>query len=212
MVLAMLRTLDGRIELPFDYSKALSVFVNGMERQNGEVKSSNEIANFWVAVETMLTNGDIETNYDLKLYFGKSDVTAYKGSGVNRQPINYSQPLDVVYLSTSRVFKLYAKLMKGTKDNKSSIIDEGSLRHYLTAQDEYMGECVKQFRVPTRLRDNPNNGKSFTESGQQVTALQKANRSLVFNYAKLVENYGIDLNVESQVDEDSDINNIEKPY
>lgn len=212
MVLAMLRTLDGRIELPFDYSKALSVFVNGMERQNGEVKSSNEIANFWVAVETMLTNGDIETNYDLKLYFGKSDVTAYKGSGVNRQAINYSQPLDVVYLSTSRVFKLYAKLMKGTKDNKSSIIDEGSLRHYLTAQDEYMGECVKQFRVPTRLRDNPNNGKSFTESGQQVTALQKANRSLVFNYAKLVENYGIDLNVESQVDEDSDINNIEKPY
>lgn len=212
MVLAMLRTLDGRIELPFDYSKALSVFVNGMERQNGEVKSSNEIANFWVAVETMLTNGDIETNYDLKLYFGKSDVTAYKGSGVNRQPINYSQPLDVVYLSTSRVFKLYAKLMKGTKDNKSSIIDEGSLRHYLTAQDEYMGECVKQFRVPTRLRDNPNNGKSFTDSGQQVTALQKANRSLVFNYAKLVENYGIDLNVESQVDEDSDINNIEKPY
>ncbi len=212
MVLAMLRTLDGRIELPFDYSKALSVFINGMERQNGEVKSSNEIANFWVAVETMLTNGDIETNYDLKLYFGKSDVTAYKGSGVNRQPINYSQPLDVVYLSTSRVFKLYAKLMKGTKDNKSSIIDEGSLRHYLTAQDEYMGECVKQFRVPTRLRDNPNNGKSFTESGQQVTALQKANRSLVFNYAKLVENYGIDLNVESQVDEDSEINNIEKPY
>ena len=69
-----------------------------------------------------------------------------------------------------------------------------------------------QFRVPTRLRDNPNNGKSFTESGQQVTALQKANRSLVFNYAKLVESYGIDLNVESQVDEDSDINNIEKPY
>ena len=212
MVLAMLRTLDGRIELPFNYSKALSVFVNGMERQNGEVKSSNEIANFWVAVETMLTNGDIETNYDLKLYFGKSDVTAYKGSGVNRQPINYSQPLDVVYLSTSRVFKLYAKLMKGTKDNKSSIIDEGSLRHYLTAQDEYMGECVKQFRVPTRLRDNPNNGKSFTESGQQVTALQKANRSLVFNYAKLVENYGIDLNVESQVDEDSEINNTEVPY
>lgn len=212
MVLAMLRTLDGRIELPFDYSKALSVFVNGMERQNGEVKSSNEIANFWVAVETMLTNGDIETNYDLKLYFGKSDVTAYKGSGVNRQPINYSQPLDVVYLSTSRVFKLYAKLMKGTKDNKSSIIDEGSLRHYLTAQDEYMGECVKQFRVPIRLRQNPGEGREFNEGGTELRALQKANRSLVFNYAKLVENYGIDLNVESRVDEDSEINNIEKPY
>ena len=212
MVLAMLRTLDGRITLPFDYNKALSVFVNGMERQNGEVKSSNEIANFWVAVETMLTNGDIETNYDLKLYFGKSDVKCYKGSGVSRQEVCYSQPLDVVYLSTSRVFKLYAKLMKGTKDNKSSIIDEGSLRHYLTAQDEYMGECVKQFRVPIRLRQNPGEGREFNEGGTELRALQKANRSLVFNYAKLVENYGIDLNVESRVDEDSEINNIEKPY
>lgn len=212
MVLAMLRTLEGRIALPFNYDQALKVFVEGMERQNGEVKSSNEIANFWVAVETMLTNGDIETGYDLKLYFGKSDVRCHKGSGVSRQEMNYSQTYDVIYLSTSRVFKLYAKLMKGTKDSKSSIIDEGSLRHYLTAQDEYMGECVKMFKVPTRLRQNPSEGKSFTESGQALTVLQKANRSLVFNYAKLVENYGIDLNVESKMDEDNPAKDMEVPY
>lgn len=212
MVLAMLRTLEGRIALPFNYDQALKVFVEGMERQNGEVKSSNEIANFWVAVETMLTNGDIETGYDLKLYFGKSDVRCHKGSGVSRQEMNYSQTYDVIYLSTSRVFKLYAKLMKGTKDSKSSIIDEGSLRHYLTAQDEYMGECVKMFKVPTRLRQNPGEGRSFTESGQALQVLQKANRSLVFNYAKLVENYGIDLKVESKVDEDNPVNDIEVPY
>ncbi len=212
MVLAMLRTLEGRIALPFNYDQALKVFVEGMERQNGEVKSSNEIANFWVAVETMLTNGDIETGYDLKLYFGKSDVRCHKGSGVSRQEMNYSQTYDVIYLSTSRVFKLYAKLMKGTKDSKSSIIDEGSLRHYLTAQDEYMGECVKMFKVPTRLRQNPGEGRSFTESGQALQVLQKANRSLVFNYAKLVENYGIDLKVESKVDEDNPVNDVEEPY
>lgn len=212
MVLAMLRTLEGRIALPFNYDQALKVFVEGMERQNSEVKSSNEIANFWVAVETMLTNGDIETGYDLKLYFGKSDVRCHKGSGVSRQEMNYSQTYDVIYLSTSRVFKLYAKLMKGTKDSKSSIIDEGSLRHYLTAQDEYMGECVKMFKVPTRLRQNPGEGRSFTESGQALQVLQKANRSLVFNYAKLVENYGIDLNVESKVDEDNPANDVEVPY
>lgn len=212
MVLAMLRTLEGRIALPFSYDQDLKVFVEGMERQNGEVKSSNEIANFWVAVETMLTNGDIETGYDLKLYFGKSDVRCHKGSGESRQEMNYSQTYDVIYLSTSRVFKLYAKLMKGTKDSKSSIIDEGSLRHYLTAQDEYMGECVKMFKVPTRLRQNPSEGKSFTVSGQALTVLQKANRSLVFNYAKLVENYGIDLNVESKIDEDNPANDVEVPY
>ena len=141
-----------------------------------------------------------------------SDVRCHKGSGVSRQEMNYSQTYDVIYLSTSRVFKLYAKLMKGTKDSKSSIIDEGSLRHYLTAQDEYMGECVKMFKVPTRLRQNPGEGRSFTESGQALQVLQKANRSLVFNYAKLVENYGIDLKVESKVDEDNPVNDVEVPY
>ena len=212
MVLAMLRTLEGRIALPFNYDQALKVFVEGMERQNGEVKSSNEIANFWVAVETMLTNGDIETNYDLKLYFGKSGTTCYKGTGANRKEQSYDMTMDVLYLNTSRVFKLYAKLMKSTKDSKSSIIDEGSLKHYVTAQDEYMGDCVKQFRVPTRLRQNPGEGRSLTESGQALQVLQKANRSLVFNYAKLVENYGIDLNVESKVDEDNPANDVEVPY
>lgn len=212
MVLAMLRTLMGKIELPFDYDRAIRVFVEGMEKQNGEVKSSNEIANFWVAVETMLTNGDIETNYDLKLYFGKSGTTCYKGTGANRKEQSYDMTMDVLYLNTSRVFKCYAKLMKSTKDSKSNIIDEGSLKHYLTAQDEYMGDCVKQFRVPTRLRQNPGDGKSFSESGTQITSLQKANRALVFNYGKLVENYGIDLDVQSKVDDDDPKNDQELPY
>lgn len=212
MVLAILRTLDGKVDLPFNYGKAIEVFVSGMEKQNGEVKSSNEIANFWMAIETMLTNGDIETDYDLKLYFGRAGTRCYKGTGANRTELEYTQTLDVLYLNTSRVFKCYAKLMKGTKDNKSSIIDEGSLKHYLAAQDEYMGECVKMYRVPTRLRQNPSEGNVFSESGSKLKSLQKSNRSLVFNYAKLRENYGIDLDVQSKVDEDSEINNVEIPY
>lgn len=210
MVLAMLRTIGEKVKLPWTYQDAVAVFAKGMEQQQEAVTESNAVAQFWGVVETLLTNGDIETNYDLKLYFGKTGVKCYKGTGASRKELEYTMPLDVVYLNRSRVFSLYAKQMKATQNNKAQTADTDSMIRILTAQDEYMGECVKQFRVPTRLRDNPSDGKSFTESGTQVMALQKANRSLVFNYAKLVENYGIDLNVQSQIDEE--INNIEKPY
>lgn len=212
MVLAMLRTVGDRVQLPWSYEQAIAVFARGMEQQQEAVTESNAVAQFWCVVETLLTNGDIETGYDLRLYFGKTNVKCTKGSGQSRRDYEYSQTLDVLYLNRSRVFGLYAKYLRQTQNNKAQTADTDSMIRILTQQDEYMGECVKQFKVPTRLRDNPGEGKSFTESGAQVTALQKASRSLVFNYGKLVELYGIDLNVQSQVDEDSEAANAELPY
>lgn len=200
MILAMLRTLRTKIDLPWDYSHAIKVFAQGLEVQNSEVKSSNEMAVFWNAVETLLTNGDIETDYDIKLYYGTTNTQAYKGSGSARKKYEYTQSLDVLYLNTSRVFKLYAKLIKSTSDNKSSLIDEGSLRRYLTAEDEYMGEWTKQFKVPTKNRQKPNEGQEYSATGIELKALYKSNRALVFNYAKIRERYGIDLHVESMAD------------
>lgn len=203
MILAMLRTLRNKIDLPWDYSYAIGVFARGLEVQNSEVKSSNEMAVFWNAVETLLTNGDIENDYDIKIYYGTTDTQAWKGSGSARKKIEYSQSLDVLYLNTSRVFKLYAKLIKTTSDNRSSIIDEGSLRRYLTAEDEYLGEWTKQFKVPTKNRQNPKEGQEYSSTGVELKSLFKTNRSLVFNYDRIRERYGIDLHVESLPDQDN---------
>lgn len=210
--LAMLRTIGQKVQLPWTYAEAVAAFGKGMEAQQEAVTESNAVAQFWGVVETLLVNGDIETNYDLKLYFGKSDTKCYKGNGANRRELEYTIPLDVLYLNRSRVFSLYAKHMKQTQSNKAQTADTDSIVRILTAQDEYMGECVKQFRVPTRLRQNPGEGHQYSESGTELKVLQKANRSLVFNYAKLVEQYGIDLNVQSQADADKPTEDIEVPY
>lgn len=202
MVLTILRTLRTQLDLPFSYEEAMDVFVKDMENQNSAVKSSNEIANFWRGVESMLTNGDIEEGYDIKLKFNTTNIRCGKGSGKSRLDMEYTMTMDVLYLNPSRVFNLYAKLMKSTKDNKSSIMNEESLRHYLQTQDEFMGDVTKQFKVPTRIRQNPQGGMSFSETGKEITSLHKSCRAMVFNYAKLTENYGIDLNVQSTMDED----------
>lgn len=212
MVLAMLRTIGQRVQLPWTYEHAVEVVATGIEQQQEAVTESNAVAQFWTVVETLLTNGDIETNYDIKIYFGKTGTKCYKGTGQNRRELSYDMTLDVLYLNRSRVFSLYAKHLKQTQNTKAQTADTDSMIRILAQQDEFLGECVKQFRVPTRLRQNPGEGSSYTESGAQVTALQKANRSLVFNYNKLVELYGIDLNVQSQVDEDGEAAKVEIPY
>lgn len=210
VLLATLKTLDPFLQMPFTYKDALPIFIDGIESQNAAVKSSNEISRFWMAVESMLTDGKIESDYDMKLVFGREDFTLDKGTGHARKKITYSMKYDLIYLNPNRVFVEYAKLMKSTKDSKASVMSEESLRHYLQTGDEYLGDTPKNFKVPIKNRQNPTGGMVYSETGGVIKELYKTSRALVFNYAKLVENFGIDLNVKQEVSEDAP--KIEMPY
>lgn len=209
-VLAMYKCLDGRIDLPWSYADIVTIFTKGIEQQNAANMEYDEVGDFWHGVESMLTNGDIENDYDLVLYFGKSNFKCMTGSGSDRGEREYTQSYDVLYLNPDRLFDAYAQHSKRVKDNKAGLLGKASLRHYLTTSDSFMGEAVRKFKVPTRLRQNPGEGKSFAETGGQITALYKSSRALVFNYARLQEQYGIDLDVKSDVVEGQP--QIEVPY
>ena len=80
-------------------------------------------------------------------------------------------------------------------------MNEESLRHYLMNQDEYMGECPTSFKVPIKNRQNPNEGVQYMGS-EIIRALRKTSRALVFNYAKLIENYGVNFEISSEDNRD----------
>ena len=202
MVLAVLKTIDSHVELPFHYADVFPIFTKGIETQNAAVKDSNEIGNFWRAVESMLTNGDIETEYDIKTYLNRTNFKVVKGMGKDRKTVTYTQHIDVVYINPDRIFNSYARLQKATKDKHANIMNEESLRHYLMNQDEYMGEAPTSFKVPTRNRQNPTEGIQYTGS-EVAKTLRKTSRALVFNYAKLIENYGINFEISRQEDPDT---------
>ena len=209
-VLAMYHCLDGRINLPWRYAEIVKIFTDGIERQNAANMEYDEIGDFWHGVESMLTNGDIENDYDIALYFDKTNFELYYGAGGEREKRKYTQTYDVLYLNPDRLFDIYSQFTKKTKDNKAGLLGKASLRHYLTTSDSFLGEIPRKFKVPTRLRQNPGEGKSFSEMGSQVTALYKSSRALVFNYRKLQEQYGIDLDVKSDIVEGTA--SVEVPY
>lgn len=197
MVLALFKTISPHIELPYTYAEVLPIFTAGLERQNDAVKDSNEIGNFWRAVESMLANGDIEEHYDIKIGINKINFKLWKGQGKDRRQTTYTQHFDVVYINPDRIFNSYARLQKATKDKHANIMNEESLRHYLMHQDEYMGDAATAFRLPTKNRQNPNGGIEYIGC-EVVKQLHKTSRALVFNYQKLIENYGINLSITQQ--------------
>ena len=198
-ILAYMKALDGHLALPFAYRHIVPVFVRYMERQMAEMKNINEIADFWHALQAMLFHREINLGFDIVVRHAKLNLVAYKGIGRDRQPIDYSGPVDVVYLNPDPILAAYQKHAKQHRTNNASILRSTTLRSYLIAQDEYMGDFRTTFTLPTDLRD-PYNDKPY--------AIRTS--ALVFNYRSLVDKYGIDFDIsplQAEIDSANEANN-----
>lgn len=192
-VLAVFRSLEEHLTLPYNYYNVLGVFVDKIKAQNASVKDISDTAEFWSAVEFLLVNGEIQTGYDIKLIFNKPNITIGN--------MTYSQPMTILYLNPDRVFKLYAQQRRRTSTAKERNIPESTLKFYLQRSDEYLGTKSTPFKVPTRnLNPDPDNHSYGSELFGQP-ALRKQTRAWVFDYKRLKENYDISLEINLMTEE-----------
>ena len=187
IILSFFKCVDKHLPLPFAYEDIVPVAVRYLLRQNNAVNETNEVADFWRGVETLLNNGELDIEYDIRIRRGKANFTCYKGEGSDRRPVEYTQPYDVVYLNPTRVFSEYLKLCRSRGTNT---IPESSLKYYLKSQEEFMGDYSTTFTVPRRNREYDGNGNNPSI---------KKSRALIFNYQRLIDNYGIDLDILTQI-------------
>ena len=194
IMLSIMKAVEGKLRLPFSYKSLLPIFVKFIERQNSTVSATSEVADFWGGVETLLTNGNLDINYDI-IIKTTSDLTVNIGTGSDRKKMQYQQQMQVLYLNTSRVYSEYMMLLKRTKTNLQNQCDITALKSYLTMQDEYLGETKCYFLKPMKFSQEPEAGKTWTGAEAGTTAMKKQSRCICFNYAKLREEYGIDLQI-----------------
>lgn len=183
IILTYLKCVDKALPLPFNYDDMVPIMVRYMRKQNSEVNRTNEIADFWRGVETLLTNGELDIEYDIRIRRGKTNFKCTKGSGIDRIEIDYTGPYNVLYLNPKRVFSEYEKMCKSR--NKKAL-PEGTLRYYLKAKDDFMGDYPTTFTVPRRNRE-------FSGAGERPSVMKT--RAYMFNYDRLQEAYGIDLDI-----------------
>lgn len=194
--LAIFRTLSGVLDVGFDYKEMLQICVDGILRQNGVCKSTNELASFWQVVDYLHQNGDIFIDADYKIKY----ESTFKGKGIKDKMI-FQRPKPILYLCPKRVMMLYRK--NGKTVGESTLPVE-SLRHYLEISKEYLGTKTSvRFK---NLSNSQEATKSETGPNGIPTSVQtsRIDWALAFDYNLLVENYGINLEVETAHDDDVD--------
>ena len=185
IVLAYMKALDGHLALPFSYADLVKVCVKTMEKQNNAVNDTNEIADFWHGIQSMLYNRDIRLGYDLNIRRGKMHLKTYKGTGRDRHLIEWSQTYDVLYVNPTRIFDAYSRYFKATRTAGTTLLRDTTLKHYLKSQPEYMGDFSTTFTLPDSPQDSPQDNQPYCMKAW----------AMVFNYQSLIDAYGIDLDI-----------------
>lgn len=208
-VLAIYRTLSGVIDVPFDYKNLLLVCHDGILRQNKECKGANEQANFWQIVDFLHQNGDIFIGADYRIKY----ETTFRGKGMKEQII-FKRAKPILYLCLKRVVQLYKK--QGKTVGETTMSNE-TLRYYLEISKEYLG--IKNAVRFQNLSNTMEAESGVDQNGfHTIKRTSRTDWALCFDYEMLRDNYHINLEVETNVDEsapdpiDIDENDDTLPY
>ena len=192
--LAAFRTLSGVLELPFTYNEMLKITIDGIVRQNSEVKSNNELGKFWDLVAYLRQNGDIYDESDYRItYTNKLSINKPATT------IEYNETKRILLIRRSRIFQLYKKESRAIGETS---LPEGSLRFYLEKSPEYIGtknsvrfkNISKGYQDVTITKD---------ENGRDVTTYkQSVDMAMCFDYDMLSAHYNINLEVANSSEPD----------
>lgn len=188
--LAAFRTLESVIDLPFSYPDLLQICADGILRQNRECKSNNELANFWNVVSFLQQDGEIFLESDFRIdYLDRLKTT-------KSRDIQFKTPRPILRMRTDRIFPLYKKYSKQVGD---AALPTESLNFYLANSHEYLG-VQNSVRFKVIQRGVEVTKEIDTGIGKRYYKQSTTKQALCFDYAALMEAYGINLNVETITD------------
>lgn len=190
--LAIFRTLSGVVDVAFDYRDMLKICLEGIVRQNKECRANNELAAFWEVVDFLHQDGQIYFDGDYRIRYENS----FKCKGMTEKAV-FLKAKPILYLSLKRIMNLY---QKNGKITGTQTIPQSTLRFYLEKSNEFLG-----IKNAVRFKIYSNNleavkvvpGVAGTSSAQPTS---RTDWALCFDYDKLVENYGINLEIDTVQD------------
>lgn len=200
-IMAAYATLDDEIELPWDYNETMKLAVELMLRQNGEMKKNDDLGHFWKIVGYLASSNLIFEDGDYKLIYTKSVTRHWMEDGKwKKGEIEYIEPKQLFYLTTSRVFSLYKSqcLREGDKP-----LPEATIEYYLKNSKAFLFETKKESfkKIDPRTGQQEVQMETVMVNGVPVEQVKGKKRTsttaFVFDYSLL------NISVEQGNDEDN---------
>lgn len=174
---ATLRTLQGRLDLPFDYADILAVCSRMCIDQNNKTKQNNELSGFWDTMEVLLGQRQIQSrvNFLIQSFGGPFRI---KESAIPYEPIQGKRYLLLNYKSVADKYAIACR-----QADKRRIPVE-TLRYYLEQSREFIGTkaSVRFLQINTATGYIDENRKIYN-----------VNTAMVFDYDALVQSYDVTL-------------------
>ena len=183
VLLASFRCIKTQISLPFSYEKTVDVFAELINRQNSEVFAGNEVSDFWNTYQELFSSGLIEDKYDLQI----REVQELKCLQQN-----YTTPIKVLFMNPNRIFSQYAQIKKNNNEKK---LPKDTLQYYLQNSDEYLGLHQVRFKKSIKNLQDKTSATQIPGDGSIAFEYERPN-AWCFDYDKLVERMGLNLDTE----------------
>lgn len=175
--LATYSTLSEHLELPWDTHELIKFGVSLMLKQNGETKKNDDLGNFWKVVQFLASSNQLFEDGDYKLVTADRMTRRYFESGKwQKQEYDFGGPVQLFYLTSSRVFSLYKSqcLREGDKP-----LPESTVEYYLRNSPAFVCETKKE----SFKKIDPKTGlQEQTEDGMKK---RTSTTAMVFYYEKL---------------------------
>ena len=192
--LAAFRTLSGVLELPFTYNELLRITIDGIQRQNSECKSNNELGKFWDLVAYLRQNGDIHNGADYRIVY-----TTRLSCNKPIAQMQFNEPKRILLLRKSRIFQLYKKEARAVGETS---LPEGSLKFYLEKSTEFIG-IKNSVRFKNASKGYFDVEVTKDEKGREVTTYkQSVDMAMCFDYELLSKHYNINLEIANYAETD----------
>jgi len=183
--LAAFRCINAQdsICFPFTYPKVVEVFAQMISHQNDKVIAGNEVSDFWNTYQELFSAGFIEHRYDLRIKFVPELRCVQQ---------HYLRKIRVLFINPIRIFSLYAQ---SKKNNLEKRLPKDTLQYYLQNSEEYLGTQQIRFKKPLKNLQERQTATQMPGDGS-VSFEYERPYAWCFDYEKLVERMGLDLETE----------------
>lgn len=178
-MLAVFRSLEGRLDFPFTFEEVYELCLWYMKRQNELSGNSNELAHFWRTFMFLRDSGTLMERGDYLL----KNYTTFKSETIER---TFATPHPVLLVNISRVFNLYKEAARKAGDN---VIPDDALREYIKHDSAFLG-YVKAVRFTSFLG---NVEEMRPDSSGVPRPVYRVTRAMAIDYDIVREKYGISL-------------------
>nr|WP_319401816.1 DNA primase [uncultured Carboxylicivirga sp.] len=174
-------TVANMVELPFDYAEIIQLFVEMMVHQNKETARNDDLGIFWKTVQYLISSNMLFEDGDFKVVYTDKITRTFKENGQwQKSDIVFPEPIQILYLSISRVFGLYKTqaLREGDKP-----LPDATVEYYLKNSPSYICDSkkvsFKKIDAKSGYQETDDKGnKKFTSTTAFVFYLDKLNLNI----------------------------------